>query len=87
VTAAPVRSMDEVATSEHLTARGFFVTLDHPAAGHRAVAGPPWHPSRHPMRPVRPAPTHGQHTTEVLRDVLGMSADELADLTARGVVG
>ena len=41
----------------HLRGRGFFVTLEHPEAGTRAVAGPPWHPSRHPMRPVRPAPT------------------------------
>jgi len=82
-----VRTMDEVAASEHLAARGFFVTLDHPEAGTRAVAGPPWHPSRHPMRPVRPAPTHGQHTVEVLRDVVGLTPDELADLTSRGIVG
>ncbi len=33
VTAAPVRTMDEVATSEHLRERGFFVTLEHPEAG------------------------------------------------------
>jgi len=87
VTAAPVRTMDEVAASEHLRARGFFVTLEHPEAGRRAVAGPPWHPSRTPMRPVRPAPTFGQHTDEVLREVLGMDDAELADLHARGVIG
>jgi benzylsuccinate CoA-transferase BbsF subunit len=86
VTAAPVRTMDEVAASEHLAARGFFVTLEHPEAGRRAVAGPPWHPSRTPMRPVRPAPTFGQHTEDVLREVLGMDDDELADLRARGVI-
>jgi len=87
VTAAPVRTMDEVAASEHLAARDFFVTLEHPEAGTRAVAGPPWHPSRTPMRPVRPAPTFGQHTREVLREVLGLSDDELADLAARDVIG
>jgi crotonobetainyl-CoA:carnitine CoA-transferase CaiB-like acyl-CoA transferase len=87
VTAAPVRAMDEVAASAHLRARDFFVTLEHPEAGTRAVAGPPWHPSRHPMRPVRPAPTHGQHTVEVLREVLGMDDAELADLTSRGAIG
>ena len=87
VTAAAVRTMDEVAASEHLHDRGFFVTLEHPAAGTRPVAGPPWHPSRHPMRPIRPAPTHGQHTAEVLRDTLGLDDEEIADLTTRGIVG
>jgi benzylsuccinate CoA-transferase BbsF subunit len=87
VAATPVRTMDEVVASAHLRERGFFVTLDHAAAGTRAVAGPPWHPTRHPMRPVRPAPTHGQHTVEVLREVVGMDDGELAELTARGVVG
>lgn len=87
VTAAPVRTMDEVAASEHLHARGFFVTLEHPEAGRRPVAGPPWHASRSPMRPVRPAPTFGQHTDEVLREVLGLDDAELTDLHARGVIG
>ncbi len=87
VTAAPVRSMDEVAASAHLHERGFFVELDHPEAGRRPVGGPPWHATRTPMRPVRPAPLLGEHTVEVLREVLDMGDDEIADLTARGVVG
>jgi crotonobetainyl-CoA:carnitine CoA-transferase CaiB-like acyl-CoA transferase len=87
VTAAAVRTMDEVAASTHLRERGFFVELDHPEAGTRPVGGPPWHASRTPMRPVRPAPLLGQHTTEVLREVLGMSDDEIDELVARGAVG
>ncbi len=87
VTAAAVRSMDEVAASPHLRDRGFFVELDHPEAGTRPVAGPPWHPSRTPMRPTRPAPLLGQHTTEVLREVLGMSDGEIDALVERGTVG
>lgn len=87
VTAAAVRTMDEVAASAHLGDRGFFVTLDHPEVGRRPVAGPPWHPTRSPMRPTRPAPLLGQHTEEVLREALGLSSADLADLTARGVIG
>jgi len=34
-----------------------------------------------------PAPLHGQHTHEVLREVLGMNADEIAALGAAGVIG
>jgi crotonobetainyl-CoA:carnitine CoA-transferase CaiB-like acyl-CoA transferase len=87
VTAAAVRTMDEVAASPHLRERGFFVELDHPEAGTRPVGGPPWHASRTPMRPVRPAPLLGQHTAEVLREVVAMSDAELAGLIARGIVG
>ena len=36
---------------------------------------------------ARPAPTLGQHNTEVLGDELGIDADELAELAREGVIG
>ena len=36
---------------------------------------------------TRPGPTFGQHTEQVITDELGLSADEVADLRARGVLG
>jgi crotonobetainyl-CoA:carnitine CoA-transferase CaiB-like acyl-CoA transferase len=38
------------------------------------------------MRATTPAPTLGQHTHDVMCE-LGMSADDITDLTARGVIG
>jgi crotonobetainyl-CoA:carnitine CoA-transferase CaiB-like acyl-CoA transferase len=38
-------------------------------------------------RPPAPAPTLGEHNAEVLRDLLGMSDDEIARLRAIGVIG
>ena len=58
----------------------------HPEAGDRALAGPPWRSSRSPMRAATPAPLLGQHTGPVMRDVLGLDDDEIADLTARGIL-
>ncbi|MET0460377.1 MAG: CoA transferase [Ilumatobacteraceae bacterium] len=86
VTAEPVRTMDEVVACRHLQERGFFTTHVHPEAGDRALAGPPWHASRSPMRAATPAPLLGQHTQLVMSEVLGLDAATIADLTARGIL-
>jgi 2-methylfumaryl-CoA isomerase len=39
----------------------------------------------HPFQVRRPAPALGEHTTELLRDVLGLDAAEIARLDALGV--
>ena len=39
------------------------------------------------LRIERPAPTLGQHTNEVLRELLGVPDDELARLEQEGVTG
>jgi crotonobetainyl-CoA:carnitine CoA-transferase CaiB-like acyl-CoA transferase len=39
-----------------------------------------------PVRRDRPPPTMGQHTDEVLHEVLGMDAAELAALRARQII-
>jgi 2-methylfumaryl-CoA isomerase len=39
-----------------------------------------------PRLPTRPAPLLGEDTDGVLRDVLGLSAAEIAGLHARGLV-
>ena len=68
---------------EHLTARGFIQTVDHPVAG-------PVQLMRHPLRmsgaePMERAPLLGEHTDEVLAEYLGMDADASAALRAQGV--
>jgi crotonobetainyl-CoA:carnitine CoA-transferase CaiB-like acyl-CoA transferase len=39
-----------------------------------------------PVQAGRPAPRLGEHTFEVLRDALGLSAAEISSLAAQGVV-
>jgi len=64
---APIATPADVVASEQLTARGFFETVQHPAAG-RAIQVPGAFArcSATPLRPLGPAPLLGQHTAEVL---------------------
>jgi benzylsuccinate CoA-transferase BbsE subunit len=78
---APVSTVGDLLASEHLRARGFFATIDHPAAGSQKMPGAPYRLSATPWELRRPAPTLGQHTREVL-EPLGI---DVARLHAEGV--
>ena len=70
-----------------LAARGFFVTLNHPEMGATPYDGSATVYSRTPQRLRSPAPCLGQHNDEVLREVLGLDADEVARLRRAGALG
>ena len=71
--------------NEQLAHRGFFVTLDHAEMGPTACDGLVTRFSRTPGR-LGPAPCLGQHTTEVLRDVLSLSDAEIARYAESGAL-
>jgi crotonobetainyl-CoA:carnitine CoA-transferase CaiB-like acyl-CoA transferase len=70
----------DLAEDPHLAARNFFVELEHPEVGARKHVGVPWRMSESDCRVRRPAPCVGADTDQVLRDVCGYSADEVAAL-------
>ncbi len=74
-------------THPQLRARSWFETPEHPVVGPMPL---PALPFREPGRERwlrSPAPTLGQHTHEVLGELLGLGADELGELEAEGVIG
>jgi crotonobetainyl-CoA:carnitine CoA-transferase CaiB-like acyl-CoA transferase len=86
----PVGAINDIAqVVEHpqVRARQPFVETQHPTAGRVRAVGSPVRLSKTPAQVRSPAPLHGQHTREVLREVLGMSADEIAKLEGAGVLG
>ncbi len=85
IAAAPLVPPAALLSEPHLHTRGFWETIDHPVAGSFLCTGMPFAfvgEPRHWMR--RAAPLYGQHTAEVLRDVLGHSEQDLVELQESG---
>jgi formyl-CoA transferase len=75
----------EVLDDPHLNARGAVETIEHQTRGRFRVPGCPIRLSD--SRAVTtPPPLAGQHTAEVLAEVLGLDAEAVAGLRARAVV-
>ena len=79
IPAAPVRTIPEVAKDPHLWEREMLVKMEDAVAGEMFVPGATIKMSKTPGR-VGPVPTPGQHTDEVLRDLLGYDAAMLEKL-------
>jgi benzylsuccinate CoA-transferase BbsF subunit len=85
VAAYPTLMNREVLESPQLAVRDFWVEHEHPEVGVRRHAGVPYHFSATPADVWRAAPVMGQDNDYVFGELLGMSAEEIADLTERGV--
>ena len=88
VAAAAVVAPPALLDDEHLLARGVWETVEHPVVGSYRCTGMPFSFVGRPRGWVRtPPPVYGQHTREVLTDVLGLTDDNLAELRTAGVIG
>ena len=81
-----INNFAEVAEHPQVKARGSLVEIEHPRAGKLRTVGVPVRLSATPGSVRTPAPMLGQHTDEVLRDVLGLSEREIAALRSAGAV-
>ena len=81
----PILSMRELAEERSLRATGTVVEVDHPTRGPYLTVGNPIKLSDSPAD-VRRSPLLGEHTDEVLRDVLRYSDKEIADIKASGAI-
>jgi crotonobetainyl-CoA:carnitine CoA-transferase CaiB-like acyl-CoA transferase len=85
---APVVSPSLVTEDPQLNDRGFLESLEHPRTGPGRYPRPPFAPLRGQHRwLMRPPPTLGEHNGEVLRDLCGLTDQDLARLASAGVIG
>uniref|UniRef100_A0A0A1WYV5 CaiB/baiF CoA-transferase family protein C7orf10 homolog n=1 Tax=Zeugodacus cucurbitae TaxID=28588 RepID=A0A0A1WYV5_ZEUCU len=82
----PVNNIREVFEDEHIQAIGLVKTLPHPSDGSVKVVGPPvvFSESKNDARTA--PPLMGQHTDEVLSQLLGYSAEQIAELRDKKVI-
>jgi crotonobetainyl-CoA:carnitine CoA-transferase CaiB-like acyl-CoA transferase len=86
VPAAPLLDTADRFSDEHLWSRNVYANVEHPAVGSELIYGVPWKLSRTPGAVRTPAPLLGQHTREVLGQVLNMTDDAITELEEQGVL-
>jgi formyl-CoA transferase len=82
----PILSMKELAEDQSLRKTGTIVEVDHPTRGKYLTVGNPIKLSDSPAEVVR-SPLLGEHTDEILRDVLGFRDEQIAEIERSGAIG
>jgi crotonobetainyl-CoA:carnitine CoA-transferase CaiB-like acyl-CoA transferase len=81
-----VRDLHEVFTDPQLAARDMIAAVDHATVGALRLLGVPIKLSDTPAAVTTAPPTLGQHTDAVLRGDLGLAAEKVDSLRAKGVI-
>jgi crotonobetainyl-CoA:carnitine CoA-transferase CaiB-like acyl-CoA transferase len=85
VPAGAVLTTPELLADPHLRSRSAWASHTHPDAGTWEMESPPWKLNGTPGHIRMPAPGFGQHNSYVLRDVLKLPEEEIAELYRDGV--
>ena len=83
VPCGPIMSTEDLANDEHVRGREMYVELDHPQRGKWWNVGMPIKLSASPAV-IQRSPTLGEHTDEVLKEVLGYADDKIAQMKSAG---
>ena len=84
---APVNDLEHALNDIQVQARNMVVTVAHPEGGEVQMTGNPVKMSASDEDTYSPPPLLGQHTDEVLRDLLGKSESDILALRTAGTVG
>ena len=87
IASGAVLSQAEVLADPYLKERGFFEELDRAEVGNHRYPGVYAKFSKTPGNLRWPSPCLGEHNDYVFRELLGMSKEELAQLTNKRIVG
>jgi crotonobetainyl-CoA:carnitine CoA-transferase CaiB-like acyl-CoA transferase len=85
VRAGAVLTGAEMLADPHLNARGYYEPIENARGARQTLRIAPYQLSETPTSIRWPAPLLGEHTEQVLRDLLGLSEAEIAKLAAEGV--
>lgn len=83
---APINTVDKVINDPQVNFRNMIVESEHPVAGKIKMAGVPVKMSETPGSVDCPAPLLGQHTEDILKEFLGMTAEQIQGLRDRKIL-
>jgi crotonobetainyl-CoA:carnitine CoA-transferase CaiB-like acyl-CoA transferase len=86
VPCGPINNLEQVFDDPHVQARGARREVEHPVGGRIPTVANPIRLSESPIQYERAPPALGQHTDDVLTDMLGMDAARIAKLREDGVI-
>jgi CoA:oxalate CoA-transferase len=86
VPCAPIATVAEVTQNPHLRERQMILYADHPTFAHLVVPGSPLKTVGAASTPETRAPQLGEHTEEVLSQLLGYDPTQLANLRMRKII-
>ena len=81
-----INTLGEVFADPQIQERGMVTTWEHPIQPGLKLVSSPIKMSQTPVRQDLPPPLLGQHTGEVLSEVLGWSPEQQASLRSKGVI-
>ncbi|WP_444927662.1 CaiB/BaiF CoA transferase family protein [Microbulbifer sp. TRSA002] len=86
VPCGPINTLEEVFADPQVQARGMVVEQDHPEAGKVKTVRNPVIFSESALDYTQAPPVLGEHTEEVLRDLLGKSDEQVEELRNKSIV-
>jgi len=87
VPGGPINDIENVFADAQVKARGIQASIDLPNGGTMPMVANPIHFSDTEISYNRPPPKVGQHTAEVLQEMLALSATEIAALKSSRIIG
>ena len=82
----PVNTIEQAANDPQIAARDMILKVRHPEAGTFSVVNTPFKFSRTPCKAEQASPELGEHTHDVLSQLLGMNDEEIGRLKGLGVI-
>jgi crotonobetainyl-CoA:carnitine CoA-transferase CaiB-like acyl-CoA transferase len=83
---SPIYELSELSSDPQVMLNGYITEVDHPTMGKTKMVGFPMKFNKTPAQVTKSAPIFGQHTEEVLMDLLGYSWTDLEKLRTDEVI-
>jgi formyl-CoA transferase len=82
----PINTLDKVFVEPQAEVREMLMEMDHPTIGKLSMVGSPLKFSKTPVDYKFPPPRLGEHTEDILKELLGYSPEQILDLQERRVI-